>query len=93
MTVLRVEWSGDTDEDLPMDDVCDYFESFGQILRSDMPGGLNGQNLVELDLVRDPSAKALQLGKHVVTRSDDGRKITVRRGAKLDNRMKMERKS
>jgi hypothetical protein len=91
VTVLRVEWSGDTDEDLPMDDICDYFESFGQVVRSDMPGCPNGRNLVELDLVRDPSGKTLQLGKHIVTRSDDGKKVAVRVAAKLDKTMKIER--
>jgi len=47
--------------------------------------------MVEIELVTDPSAKTLKLGRHVVTRSDDGKQIAVRVSAKLDNRMKIER--
>ena len=55
-----------------------------------MPGCPNGRNMVELEFVRDPSAKSPQLGKHGVTQSDDGRHIAVRVGAKLDTK-KIER--
>ena len=37
MTTLHVEWVAATDDDeLSMDDICDYFEGFGQILGTDM---------------------------------------------------------
>ena len=44
-----------------------------------------------LEVVRDPSAKTLQLGKHVVTRSDDGKQIAVRVSARLDTRREIQR--
>jgi len=35
---LHVEWPVATEDDeLPMDDITDYFEGFGQILETDMP--------------------------------------------------------
>ena len=90
VTVLHVEWPAATDDDeLSMDDVVDYFEGFGQILGTDMPECPRGRNLVKLDFVYgEPVGKTLQLGRHVVTRADDGKKIAVKVYAKLDTRRK-----
>ena len=90
VAALHVEWSrASEDDDLPMDDICDYFERFGQILETDMPECPRGRNLVKLDFVYgDAAGKTLRLGKHVVTRSDDGKQIAVKVYAKMDTRRK-----
>ncbi len=47
------------------------------------------RGLVKLDFVRgEPVGKDLRLGKHVVTRADDGKQIAVKVYAKLDTRRK-----
>ena len=72
-----------------MDDIVDYFEGFGQILGTDMPQCPHGRCLVKLDFVRgEPVGKDLRLGKHVITRADDGKQISVKVYAKLDTRRK-----
>ena len=89
---LHVEWPVATEDDeLPMDDITDYFEGFGQILETDMPECPHGRTVVKLDFVDgDPAENVLRLGKHVITRSEDRKQIAVKVYTKLDTRRKAE---